>query len=149
MRNEPFSYKLKIKLRWEEANCKNKFQQKQPLVLKIKQFSKLNHINKKLEVATEPRIRKKLKPDLIFFVRASCLKNTCEGINSLLKETTCFKISPQFSKKLFHTWSSKLLVKFSIFDKFTNKVNHSSNWHDYRAIIFRKPLCMAAWQFNY
>ena len=75
-----FSSKLKIKLRREVSNSKNKFQQKQSLVF-VKQISNLNQIKKKLsEVATELRIKKKLIPELTFLVRASCLKITCEGI---------------------------------------------------------------------
>ena len=39
------------------------------------------------------------------------------------------------------------------FDKSTNKVNHtSSNWQTDMItgqLIFRKPLCMAAWEFSY
>ena len=76
-----FSSKLKIKLRQEVANSKNKFQQKQSLVLQ-NSFLKLNHIQKKtsIEVATEPLIRKRLIPELTFLVRAGCLKITSEGI---------------------------------------------------------------------
>ena len=66
----------------------------------------------------------------------------CGNLTSL-KETASFEISPQLRYSYMAVNAAA-----AICDKFANKVN-SLNWHGYTAVILGKPLCIAAWKFNY